>query len=87
LILFGLAVGLWLIELVIAHRAIDRDRSGSASCGPLLGERRARAIALFSEMVGALLLSRAVADADPALADEILETARTDLLNRTAAAR
>jgi hypothetical protein len=36
--LFGLAVGLWLIELVIAHRAIDRDRSGSASCGPLLGE-------------------------------------------------
>ncbi|MDT7557940.1 MAG: TetR/AcrR family transcriptional regulator, transcriptional repressor for nem operon [Pseudonocardiales bacterium] len=45
-------------------------------------ERRARAIALFSEMVGALLLSRAVADADPALADEILESARTDLHNR-----
>jgi TetR/AcrR family transcriptional repressor of nem operon len=46
------------------------------------GERRARAIALFSEMVGALLLARAVTDADPALADEILKTARTDLHNR-----
>ena len=51
------------------------------------GERRARAIALFSEMVGALLLSRAVADADPALADEILQSAHTDLHNRTGAAR
>ena len=51
------------------------------------GERRARAIALFSEMVGALLLSRAVANADPALADEILDSAHTDLHNRTGAAR
>jgi TetR/AcrR family transcriptional repressor of nem operon len=51
------------------------------------GDRRARAIALFSEMAGALLLSRAVADADPALADEILESARTDLRNRIGAAR
>jgi TetR/AcrR family transcriptional repressor of nem operon len=51
------------------------------------GERRARAIALFSEMAGALLLSRAVADTDPALADEILESARTDLHNRTGTAR
>lgn len=50
------------------------------------GERRARTIALFSEMVGALLLSRAVADADPALADEILDSARTDLHERTDAA-
>jgi TetR/AcrR family transcriptional repressor of nem operon len=50
------------------------------------GERRARAIALFSEMAGALLLSRAVADADPALADEILDSARTDLHSRTGAA-
>jgi TetR/AcrR family transcriptional repressor of nem operon len=45
-------------------------------------ERRARAIALFSEMVGALILSRAVADADPALSDEILDSARTDLHHR-----
>ncbi|MER5348287.1 TetR/AcrR family transcriptional regulator [Streptomyces mirabilis] len=50
------------------------------------GERRARAIALFSEMAGALLLSRAVADADPALADEILDSARTDLRSRTGTA-
>ncbi|MFD3589604.1 TetR/AcrR family transcriptional regulator [Streptomyces sp. NPDC058683] len=50
------------------------------------GERRARAIALFSEMAGALLLSRAVADADPALADEILDSARTDLRGRTSTA-
>jgi TetR/AcrR family transcriptional repressor of nem operon len=56
---------------------------------PGLGEddRRARAIALFSEMAGALLLSRAVAEADPALADEILECARTDLHNRAGAVR
>jgi hypothetical protein len=38
-------------------------------------------------MAGALLLSRAFADADPALADEILESARTDLHTRTGAAR
>ncbi|MEU2873817.1 TetR/AcrR family transcriptional regulator [Streptomyces olivoreticuli] len=50
------------------------------------GERRARAIALFSEMAGALLLSRAVADADPALANEILDSTRTDLHNRTGGA-
>lgn len=40
---------------------------------------RRKAIALFSEMVGALLLSRAVVDADPALADEILVSARRHL--------
>ncbi|MFC8824159.1 TetR/AcrR family transcriptional regulator [Streptomyces sp. NPDC057137] len=50
------------------------------------GERRARAIALFSEMAGALLLSRAVADADPALADEILDSARADLVSRVSSA-
>ncbi|WP_267887869.1 hypothetical protein [Streptomyces sp. NRRL S-337] len=41
---------------------------------------------MFSEMAGALLLSRAVADADPALADETLDSARTDLHSRTGAA-
>lgn len=39
-------------------------------------EKRKAAIALFSQMVGALLLSRAVVEADPALADEILEDGR-----------
>jgi len=43
------------------------------------GSRR-KAIALFSQMVGTLLLSRAVADLDPALADEILDEGHQDLL-------
>jgi TetR/AcrR family transcriptional repressor of nem operon len=66
---------------------LDRLAQTVHTAGLSEGERRARAIALFSEMAGALLLSRAVADADPALADEILESARTDLHNRTGAAR
>ncbi|KVG32427.1 TetR/AcrR family transcriptional regulator [Burkholderia ubonensis] len=40
---------------------------------------RRDAIAAFSQMVGALLLSRAIADVDPALADEILEAGRQAL--------
>lgn len=39
-------------------------------------EKRRNAIALFSQMVGSLLLSRAVVEVDPALADEILEDGR-----------
>jgi TetR/AcrR family transcriptional regulator, transcriptional repressor for nem operon len=49
--------------------------------GKNAGERRKKAIALFSQMVGALSLSRAVADVDPALADEVLEDARGQLLH------
>jgi TetR/AcrR family transcriptional regulator, transcriptional repressor for nem operon len=41
---------------------------------------RTKAITLFSQMVGTLLLSRAVADVDPALADEILGEGRQHLL-------
>ena len=41
---------------------------------------RERAIALYAQMVGALVLSRAVLSVDPALADEILTAARSDLL-------
>ncbi|MEA3116794.1 MAG: TetR/AcrR family transcriptional regulator, transcriptional repressor for nem operon [Paraburkholderia sp.] len=44
------------------------------------GSRR-KAIALFSQMVGTLLLSRAVAHVDPALADEILDEGRHHLLS------
>jgi TetR/AcrR family transcriptional regulator, transcriptional repressor for nem operon len=44
------------------------------------GSRR-KAITLFSQMVGTLLLSRAVADVDPALADEILDEGRQHLLS------
>jgi TetR/AcrR family transcriptional repressor of nem operon len=42
--------------------------------------KRQLAVALFSQLVGALVLSRAVAEADPALADEILEAGRQQLL-------
>jgi len=41
---------------------------------------RDRAIALYAQMVGALMLSRAVLSADRALANEILAAARNDLL-------
>jgi len=43
-------------------------------------EKRRKAMALFSQMVGSLLLSRAVVEADPALADEILENGRRQVL-------
>jgi TetR/AcrR family transcriptional repressor of nem operon len=66
---------------------LDRLSQIVRTSGLSEGERRARAIALFSEMAGALLLSRAVADADPDLADEILDSARADLHNRTGGAR
>jgi TetR/AcrR family transcriptional regulator, transcriptional repressor for nem operon len=41
---------------------------------------RDRAIALYAQMVGALVLSRAVMSADRMLSDEILSAARADLL-------
>jgi TetR/AcrR family transcriptional repressor of nem operon len=41
---------------------------------------RERAIALYAQMVGTLVLSRAVVSADRTLADEILAAARGDLL-------
>jgi TetR/AcrR family transcriptional regulator, transcriptional repressor for nem operon len=40
---------------------------------------RAKAIALFTEMIGSILLSRAVANIAPELSDEILESARKHL--------
>jgi TetR/AcrR family transcriptional repressor of nem operon len=39
-------------------------------------------VALFSQMVGALIVSRAVADADPALSEEILTANRKQLKRR-----
>lgn len=56
-----------------------------AGSGPETGrsERRTlrnRAISLHCEMVGALVLSRSVAQAAPALSDEILETVLRDVL-------
>lgn len=43
-------------------------------------EKKKKAIALFSQMVGSLLLSRAVIETDPVLADEILKDGRQQLL-------
>ena len=56
-----------------------------AACGPeyVRGERRTlrdRAISLHCEMVGALVLSRSVAQAAPSLSNEILETVHRDVL-------
>jgi TetR/AcrR family transcriptional repressor of nem operon len=43
---------------------------------------RARAISLYCQMVGALVLSRAVAEAEPLLAEEILSAARKTILDQ-----
>ncbi|MFE2134316.1 TetR/AcrR family transcriptional regulator [Streptomyces sp. NPDC059466] len=44
-------------------------------------EARHRAIRLFSEMVGALMLARAVRNVEPELSDEILQTGRDHALD------
>jgi TetR/AcrR family transcriptional repressor of nem operon len=48
------------------------------------GVARREAIAFYSEMVGALILSRAVSGADPQLGEEILEASRQALLRNFA---
>lgn len=45
-------------------------------------EAWSRTLALFSQMAGALLLSRAVASTDPELSDQVLAAARQDLHGR-----
>ncbi|HEV3106800.1 MAG TPA: TetR/AcrR family transcriptional regulator, partial [Trinickia sp.] len=59
-----------LTGLVAEQRAESRDT----------GEARREAIALYSEMVGALILSRAVAGANPQLGEEMLNASRRMLL-------
>jgi TetR/AcrR family transcriptional repressor of nem operon len=53
---------------------------------PELGDEAAReyAISFYCEMVGALVLARAVGEAEPALADAILAAGRKALLAGTA---
>jgi TetR/AcrR family transcriptional repressor of nem operon len=58
-----------VIELTAAELAPRRTRAA-----------RAQALQLWSEAIGALVLSRAVVAADPALSDEILAAARDQLL-------
>lgn len=60
------------------------DQLASAIDGKNAQEKRKKAIALFSQMVGSLVLSRAVVEADPALADEILREGRQHLLQAIA---
>ena len=45
---------------------------------------RERAIQLMSELVGAVILSRAVAHANPSLSDEILQVSRRNILGKGA---
>jgi TetR/AcrR family transcriptional repressor of nem operon len=56
------------------------DQLANVIDGENAQEKRKKAIALFSQMVGSLALSRAVVEADPVLADEILEDGRQQLL-------
>jgi TetR/AcrR family transcriptional repressor of nem operon len=61
-----------LTELMMAERDQEGDRR----------EARLGAMAFYSEMVGALILARSVADADPRLAEEILKASRETLLRK-----
>jgi TetR/AcrR family transcriptional regulator, transcriptional repressor for nem operon len=58
------------------------ERAHQAGAEPTAAEAREQAVALFSQMVGALIVSRAVAEADPALSDEILTANRKQLNQR-----
>ncbi|WP_267221580.1 TetR/AcrR family transcriptional regulator [Dyella silvae] len=59
--------------------AWNLDQLAGVIEGDNADEKRKKAVVLFSQMVGSLVLSRAVAEADPSLADEILEEGRQQL--------
>jgi TetR/AcrR family transcriptional repressor of nem operon len=61
---------------------LDRLESMVATEGATSEQTRRDAIATLSQMVGALVLSRAIAGADPAFADEILDAGRHTLLDK-----
>ncbi|MBH9710822.1 TetR/AcrR family transcriptional regulator, partial [Burkholderia contaminans] len=58
---------------------LDRLERMVAVEGGTPAQTRRDAIAVFSQMVGALVLSRAIAGTEPALADEILAAGRDAL--------
>jgi TetR/AcrR family transcriptional repressor of nem operon len=62
----------------------DLLRASARQSGTKLDPRRAReqAIALFSQLVGAQLLARAIAQADPELSDEVLAANGKELKRR-----
>jgi TetR/AcrR family transcriptional repressor of nem operon len=61
--------------------ASNLDCLADALNGSNKRERRKMAISVLSQLVGTLVLSRAVVDADPDLADEILKDGRRQLLH------
>ncbi|KVD49791.1 TetR family transcriptional regulator [Burkholderia sp. ABCPW 11] len=61
---------------------LDRLERMVATDGATPEQTRRDALAVFSQMVGALVLSRAIAGSDPALADEILDAGRDALTGR-----
>ena len=61
-------------------------KSGSEHPGSQLSARE-RAIWLMAELVGTVILARAIARANPSLSDEILQTSRRMLLKRLDASR
>lgn len=58
------------------------DRAHQSGTELSAAEAREQAIALFCQMVGSLVVSRAVAEADPALSDEVLTANRGQLGQR-----
>ncbi|KVH57931.1 TetR family transcriptional regulator [Burkholderia sp. MSMB1072] len=61
---------------------LDRLERMVATDGATPEQTRRDALAVFSQMVGALVLSRAIAGSDPTLADEILDAGRDALTGR-----
>jgi TetR/AcrR family transcriptional repressor of nem operon len=61
----------------ITDMLLERARQSGTELTP--AEARERAVALFSQMVGALVLSRAIAGAAPDLSDEVLTVNRRRL--------
>jgi len=60
-------------------RALGEYLARKPSRGKRARAHRERALQMLSELVGALVLARAVAAADPALSDEILAANRRGL--------
>ncbi|MFG1604969.1 TetR/AcrR family transcriptional regulator [Actinoplanes sp. NPDC049265] len=58
------------------------DHARQAGTEPTAAEARERALGLFCQMVGALVVARAVAEADPVLSDEVLSANRGQLRPR-----
>jgi TetR/AcrR family transcriptional repressor of nem operon len=58
------------------------ERTRQAGTETTEAEAREQAVALFSQMVGAVMVARAVAEADPELSDEVLAANRRQLRQR-----